>query len=154
MNIQIAAALGIVVVILSLTVGVHHYRSEYVRVSSEYDGYKKVVEAQGKQAIAESKLQETKNETKIELATRSRDDALKQLRIAQAAANAAGRRMPEAPRAPAGSKTVCFDADKYNTAFSKYRERLTGSMEGLRGLAIEGDRAQIDAKSLLEAWPK
>ena len=147
----ISLALGIA---LALALGALHItRADLKAVEAQYDGFKQTVKANGEKAEAEAKLKESQNDQQIDDAITVRDDALAKLRAATQA-NPAGRRLSGSPTAPAGSSQICIDASAYNAAFSRYRERLGGSMEGIRRLVIEGDEAAIDAKALIQAWPK
>ena len=148
------ATVGLAIALLLALGALHIARADLGVVQAKYDGFVQTTEANGRTAVAEAKLKEKTNEEAITTANTGRADALGRLRISEAALSAAGRRLPSSPAAPAGSSQICFESATYNAAFSKYRDRLIASMERLGQLVVEGDEAQIDAKSLLQSWPK
>lgn len=146
------ALLALLLAFAVMAGAIHHYRSELLVVQAQFDAFKQTVEAQGKQAQAEAKLKETINAQAITNATTARDAALDKLRIAQASA---GRRsLPGAIAAPAGSRSVCFDATAYNAAHAEFLKRFAAGISATIGLAVEGDAANIDAQALIQGWPK
>jgi hypothetical protein len=147
-----AIVLGLVgLAFLALLALVHHYRSEYQVEHAQFESYKQLIEARGKQAEAEKLLQEQKDAQRIASAVSSRDDALGRLRIAQA--NARSRTVSSNPTAPTGSSQVCFRSDAYNAAFSNFGAGLNQFLQAASGFAFEGDSANLDAKALIQAWP-
>lgn len=130
---------------------VHHYRSELNVTEAQFGAFKAQVEAVGKQAEAAAKLQEVANAAKISSAMSDRDAALARLRGVQANANRSF--VPNNPAAPAGSRQVCFDSKAYSAAFERFGTGLDASLRRITGVAVEGDVAQLDAVTLLKAWP-
>lgn len=84
-------------------------------------------------------------------ATRQRDAALSGL---QALAASSPSPTPDNPRAPEGSKQVCFESGAYTAAFQRFGTKLAEFLRGAKGLAFEGDVSTLDARALLEAWPR
>ena len=129
----------------------HHEAKD---VKKDLDVLTVKVEANGKIAEANAKLKEAEYDKNLSAATAGRDDALKRLQLAKAEANSAGRRVSSNPAAPAGSSKVCFNSPAYDAAFKRFGERLNTVLQGITGLAYQGDAANIDAKALIDAWPK
>ena len=141
------AIIGLGIALL-VTLGLLHIaRADLGVVQAQHDGFKQTVEAQGKQAQAEAKLKESNNAIQISTAVANRNDALARLRVAQAAASAAASRVPITPAAAKGSDRQCFEPKALSAAVERYRGRVLG-------LVAEGDRAAIDAKTLMDSWPK
>ena len=148
-QIYILLAVGIAfAVLLGL---VHYYRSELKVTEAQFESFKDKTAALGEAAKAAKVLKETQDAKQIADAVVARDDALAKLRQS---AGAGSRRLSSAPAAPAGSNQICFGAAAYTAAFAEFGKSLGRFMAETNGLAIEGDAAQIDAKSLIQAWPK
>ena len=144
------AALGVA---LAVMYGfLHIARADLRTCNAEFTAFKQTVEANGKRAQAEAKLKETQNAQAISGALTERDAALGRLRDSQK--RSASRRVSKAPAAPAGSDQVCIGSAAYNAAFQRFRERLVSNLDGLGALAVEGDEAQLDAQTLIQAWPR
>ena len=144
------AALAIAVAVLYRFL--HIARADLKVCKAGFSEFKSTVEANGKRAQAEAKLKEATNAQAISGALTERDAALVRLRDSQK--RSASRRLSSGPAAPAGSDQICISSTAYNAAFQRFRERLVSSLDGLGSLAVEGDEAQLDAKALIEAWPK
>lgn len=152
-EIKLGIAVILSVLLLGLMFAVHYYKSERDIVQEKFDGYKALIEAKGKQAEAEKLLKEQQDAKKIADAVTGRDDALKRMQLAQAAANARFRTVPRNPTAPTGSSQVCIGASAYNAAFQQFGADLTRFIQEAGGYAFEGDRSNLDAKALIQAWP-
>ena len=146
MGIREYAIIGLGIALLLALGALHIARADLGAVQAQYDGFKQTVEAQGKQAQAEAKLKETQNAQAINVAVTDRDTALSKLRDVQQAYSAS-RRMSLVPAAAQGSSSQCFSPAALTTAVEQYRAAVFG-------LVAEGDRAGIDAKALIQAWPK
>ena len=135
------------VIILGMAGAIHYYKSELQVVTAQYEGFKETVKANGEAAIAKAALKEKEHEITINDALGVRDDALNQLRLAQAAARAAGGRVPLLAAPAQASGTICFDQKALSAAVERYRDRIFD-------LVVQGDEAAIDAQTLINAWPK
>lgn len=143
--------LGIVCAVL---LGVVHYeRSERMVLQAQFDSFKDKTAALGEQQKAANAIKEKADEEKLNAAVASRDDAMRKLQLAQAAASASRRASSQNPAAPAGSRQVCFESAAYTAAFQQFGKQLDGFIQATRGLSVEGDVAAINAKSLIDSWP-
>lgn len=147
--IGLAIALG--VAMLTATIGIHYYRSEYIVAKAEFDAFKSKVSELGEAAKSRNLLQEKYDADRLGRANTERDDALNKLRIAEASARS--RAATNNPRAPAGSSQVCFTASGYDAAFKRFGADLDKFIQDARGIAGEGDRAAIDVTTLIKSWP-
>jgi hypothetical protein len=151
---------GIVFLILSLGAAA---AGLYERHEGRVEGRKEVQDkwdqetAQLKAAAADAKITQLEREkgyvTQVSLAVSARDAALAGLRAAQASA-ASRTASGSNPQAPAGSSYVCYDAPAFNAAFQQFGRQLDGFIQATRGIVAEGDAAAIDARSLIQGWPK
>lgn len=150
----IAAVLGLAIFGAYFT---GHHRG-YVEgeqvVQVKFDKFVNDTTAAGLKAQQDNLDKEKLYATNIANATAGRAYALGELQRLQAAASAGRRASTSNPRAAAGSKQVCIDSAAYNAAFQQFGSKLDGFIQAARGFAIEGDSAQIDAKSVIDAWPK
>jgi len=110
-------------------------------VKAEYAQYQAGVKAQGELAIKANKAKEAQYAKNIKSAVAGRDAALKRLRDSAGSSAA-----PISPKPPAGSDQLCFDPPAFAAAVEAFRS-------GVQGIVTEGDAAQIDAESLVQAWP-
>lgn len=149
--IGLGIALGLA--ILTATVGIHYYRAEYLVVKAECEAFKSKTAALGEAAKTNNLLQEKYDAEKMARVGNERDAAIAKLRVAEAAASARSRASPGNPRAPTGSSQVCFTASSYDAAFKRFGTDLDKFIQDARGIAGEGDRAAIDATTLIKAWP-
>lgn len=143
-------ALGVGAVILVMGLGWKLTASALDRERTAFATFKAQVEANGKIAEAKAKEKEVRDAKQIQVAVAQRDVALGRLRDATSAAS---RRLSDSPAAPAGSQNVYLESAAYTAAFREFREQLERSMAEAIRLAAEGDAAQIDAQTLLNAWP-
>lgn len=123
-------------------------------VQVQFDAYRNEVNAASLSAEKEKTRMEKIYEDRVASADAGRNSALAGLRAAQAAASSGRSASASNPVAPSGSKQVCFDAPAYTAAFQQFGKQLDGFIQGARGLIVEGDSAQIDAQTILNAWPK
>lgn len=123
-------------------------------VQVKFDKFVNDTTAAGLKAQQDNLDKEKTYATNIANATAGRAYALGELQRLQAAASAGRRASTNNPSAAAGSKQVCIDSAAYNAAFQQFGSKLDGFIQAARGLAVEGDSAQIDAKSVIDAWPK
>jgi len=128
--------------LIGLTVALRVQTSRLASVKEEYATFQADVRAKGELAEKERIRKEAEYAKSIKTAVSGRADALKRLRD-----STSSRRASLSPIAPAGSDLLCFSATEFDRAIEHYRGRV-------RGVVTEGDAAQIDAKSLLEAWPR
>ena len=145
------AALVFFAFIGSLLFAVHHYHKKYIEVQAQFDVFTESVKIQGEKALADAKLKEMENATKISDATNARDTALAKLR--DQAAHTPSRKLSRSPTAPTGSSEVCLDSAAYNAALERARGRFQLSLDGAKQLAFECDQAEIDGQALLKSWP-
>jgi len=131
-------------IILILGLLVAYYHGEYVQAEQNLAVFVRTTEAVGKQAAANNRRREDEWKKKATNAWISRDDARRRLRDAE---DSSRSRPPLTPRLAAGAAEICFEPTVFAGAIERFRA-------GVRGLVREGDAAQIDAASLLEAWPR
>ena len=134
-----------VLVIVALLASTAWYRNSAEKTQLKFDAFVSETKALGEQAKAHKIEKEYQDAKQITDAVTSRNAALASLRTAQA--NASRSRVPLAPQATAGSSQICFDPPALSAAVERYRGRV-------RGLVETGDEANIDAKALIQAWPK
>lgn len=153
-------AYGIVLVVLSLLMAGAYFKghhSGYVDGRQEekvlFDAFVNETKAAGLKQQQDNLDKEKSYATNIANAHAGRDAALSELQRVQSAASAGRRASGSNPVAPAGSRQVCIDTSAYNAAFQQFGKQLDGFLQTTRGLAVEGDAAQIDAQSMIRAWP-
>ncbi len=128
--------------ILLLSVGVYVQTKRLGAVKAEYAGFVAKVKAEGELAEAERIRKEAEYAKSIKVAVTGRADALKRLR------DSSGQRQTSlSPATPAGSGLLCFSPAEFDGAVERFRG-------GIRALVTTGDEANIDARALLEAWPR
>lgn len=147
-EITIIAVIGLIVALLSVAVYVQTVRVNSCR--AEFDAFKVKVESKGEAAKEVNKEKEKANEdTRKRVVTRRNAD---RKRLRDTAASGGG--MPVSPATVAADRGVCFDAAGYNAAHERFASGLERLIPQLRGLAIEGDEAGIDARALIDSWPR
>jgi hypothetical protein len=109
------------------------------------DTFKAQVEAVGQQAIARNKEIERGYKQKMDSAVAGRADALKRLQLAQA--RAGGSVLPSNTGAAKDDSRICFDRAKLDGALQRFIGEAAGIAQG-------GDIAVIDARALIQAWPR
>lgn len=109
------------------------------------DAFTAQIEAAGQQAIARNKEIERGYRKKMDAAIAGRADALKRLQLAQASAG--GSVLPSNTGAAKDDSRICFDRAKLDGALQRFIGEAAGIAQG-------GDIAVIDARALIQAWPK
>jgi hypothetical protein len=145
----VVLALGIAVKVQ--TSRLHGAQAHLVSLQADYDLFVAKVKKEGDLALAEAAKKEKGYADQITVATSARDAAL--LKLRQSAANPGRGPLSPSPSPAPGSKQVCLDPTAYAAALAGYRERLATILGRIDQLAPEGDAAQIDAQTLLKAWP-
>jgi hypothetical protein len=147
-------AYGIILVVLALAIAGAYFKghhSGYIEGTQEvqvkFDKFVNDTTAAGLKAKQDAITKEQQDATQIANAVVTRDAALARMRAAEAAASAARSRLPLTPRAAAGSSVLCFEPQAISAAVERYRGRV-------RGLAESGDETTVDAKALIDSWPK
>ena len=142
-----------VIPILALTASTAYYRhsagqehDKRIKIESEYQTFTDKVEAAGRLAEAKKLESEARYAKSINSALGSRDAALRRLRE-QAEANSGRGIVPLTPAPAQGSDRICFSPPEFAAAVAEFRGRI-------QEIARTGEAAQIDAKTLLESWPK
>jgi hypothetical protein len=134
-----------------LYVQAEHYKHEYEAEEAVYAKFVAETKAVGLQAIADNKQKELDNAKRLAAANDARDAATACLRDDKCA----GRRSVSANQpASFGNGQVCADASAVDAAFQRYTDRLNAILPRIDGLATQGTEANIDAASLIQAWPK
>ena len=136
-----ALAAGAVILVMGIALKVQGSRLQSCK--DEYAAFVANVKAQGELAKAQAIKKEAQDAKQIQDAVSQRDLALKRLRQS---ANTPSRNLPLVPAAAKGSDTICFGAKALNAAVERYRGDV-------RQLAESGDEAQLDAVTLIQAWP-
>lgn len=134
----------------------HHqgYLTGKLEVQTKFDAFVNETKAAGLKQQQDNLDKEKTYAAQIATANTGRADALQRLQLAQQAAERAGRRAASNnPAAAAGRSKVCFTAAGYNAAFKQFGADLDRFIQNARGFAVEGDAAQIDATTLIRAWP-
>lgn len=151
---------GIIALVLALAIGgayAYGHHGGYVEgshdVQVKFDAFVNDTKAAGLKAQQDNLDKEKLYATNIANANAGRATALSELQRVQAAASAGRRASSSNPAAPAGSSYVCIESKSYNAAFQQFGKRLDEFLPAVRGLAVEGDKAQIDAQSMIRAWP-
>lgn len=149
---------GIAIALLAIAIfagGAYEHHVGYVagqkNIQTKFDAFVNDTKAAGLQAQKDNLEKERLYATQITTANVERSDALKRLSVTQANSNR--RASADNPSAAAGSKAVCISSDAYNSAFQQFGKQLDGFIQDARKLIGEGDAAQIDAQTLLKAWP-
>lgn len=150
-KLEIYAAIGLMLVLAMLGAYFKGKHDGGQIVQLKFDVFVSEVKAAGAKAEADKAIKEKADAEKITAAVAGRDVALARLRDAQA--SAASRRLPSNPAAPSGSNKVCFSSTAYNAAFKQFGDGLNKFLQSATGFAIEGDTAQLDAQTLVNAWP-
>ena len=143
----VAVAVGVAFVGLSIALKVQSSRLESCK--KEAAAFVAQVEANGKIAEAAAKLKEAQDAKQIKDALTQRDVALAKLR----GHNSSGYRLPTAAIAAGSGSQVCFGADAYHAAMGAFGKSLERFVDDAHGFAEQGDAAQIDAVTLIQAWP-
>ena len=141
---------GIILVIIALAMGAAYYKGHKAgadEVQQKFDLFTAQVKAEGEKAKADALQKEKDYATQITTATDARNAALSRLQLAQAAANSSRNRVSLTPAPAAGSTKICFEPVAFAAAIERYRQRVAG-------VVGTGDSAQIDAQTLIQAWPK
>jgi hypothetical protein len=125
------------------TTAKRHYKAKAEAVQAEFDGFKLKVAALGEAAKADAKRKETENADRIKTAVSERDRAIKRLSDERAGRSV----VPFTPPDPGGGGKVCYDRAAFESALQRFAERTAELID-------EGDRALIDSKALLDAWPR
>ena len=141
-------------IILCLFLWGEWWHHEAKDAKSDLATMKVQVEANGKIAEANAKLKEAEYDKNLSAATAGRDDAYKRVQLAEAAVRAASSRVPYRPITAQASGKQCIDPASIAPAIESFRRTVAESRRQLAGLVAEGDRAQADAKALIDAWPK
>lgn len=136
----------VIYAVIAAVVGGYIWHCE--REKTQFAVFKANVEILGKKAKEDADKKEKADAKKIKDAVSERDAALKRLRERPHRSD-----LSAAPVAPTSSGSVCFPTSAYNAALGRYRERLERGLGGIQSIATEGDAAQIDAQSLIRAWP-
>lgn len=150
LNPKFIGAAVVLLIIIALGISLKVQTARLNACKDAFETFKIQVKTLGEQAERDAKLKEKGYADSIKIAVSSRADALKRLRDLSARSSP----MPNNPTAPAGSDEICISSGAYNAAFQKFGADLAGFIQGTRGLAIQGDEAQIDAKALFDGWPK
>lgn len=130
-------------VVIVLSLATLYYKHAYNASEARYVVFEAKVEALGEAAKVAAKKEELKHEQAISAAVAGRDVARKRLREQIAGSG----RVSLTPQTAPGSDAICFGTAEFAAAVERYRA-------GVRGLVGAGDEAAIDAKTLLEGWPK
>ena len=141
--------IGTVVLVALLGAGLAVQTKRVESCKAEHAAFVAQVKQNGEIAAKAAKLKEAQDAKQIKDAISGRDLALAKLHNT----NPAKRNLSATASAPAGSNEVCLGSAAYNVAMERYRGRLERGMDGITGLAREGDAAQIDAIALIQAWP-
>ena len=139
---------AVIALILALAIGAAYFKGHsagMAEVQQKFDLFTAQVNAAGEKARADALTKERDYAAQITTANAGRNDALNSLR--QATARLAASRVSVVPAAAKGSSSECFDAKALTAAVERYRQRIAD-------LVTEGDRAQIDATSILKSWPQ
>jgi len=121
--------------------------AQRIQIAAEYKAFTAQVDALGKAQEQASKLKDAEHAKTVSVAVSNRADALRLLRDVQNKADARSRDLPIVPAAAVSGGAICYDQKAVAAAIERYRQRIAG-------VVAEGDSAQIDAKSLLDGWPK
>ena len=127
--------------ILLLAFSTWYYKTGMERTQRHYDGYKAEVRILGEIAEKAAKQKEAEYEQKIKLSMSNRLASYKRVRE-----QSRERPVSITPAIAPGSEQICFDPPAFDAAIEQYRERV-------RRLVEQGDEAQIDAETLINAWP-
>lgn len=111
------------------------------------DTFKAQVEAVGQQAIARAKEKELENANRINAAITRRDVELARLRVLVQQTRAGGSVLPSNTGAAKDDNRICFDRTKLDGALQRFIGEAAGIAQG-------GDIAVIDARALIQAWPR
>jgi len=132
-------------------IGIYEHHTGYLEgkqeVQVQYDKFKNDVTTAGIEAEKKRLVKEKNDENKIIAATTARDSALVRLQSIASAARASPSIMSSVPASASPAGKICFDRAGLDAAIQHYRI-------GIQGLVVEGDKAIIDNRSWLAAWPK
>lgn len=139
------AAIGAAVVIVGLG---GYAKLQTARLEASEANVKAFKQA-GEIALQYAKRKDADNANRIKTAITDRDTALARLRK-----SALAIRVPYVPiAAPAGSQ-VCGRASIINDALASFGQAINRRLADAQRDAVEGDAAEVDAKTLVDAWPK
>ena len=145
------AIIGLLLALLVASGLAKYYHGQVSVVQGRFDVFVAQVAAEGEKAKAAELEKEKARETAIKSAVASRNVALAKLRES---ASSPRDPVPAAPAAAPGTDQICFGSAGYTAAFAKFRDVLVASLETARGIALSGDSCQIDARALIEGWPR
>lgn len=128
-----------------LTATTAYYKHEATYNHEQLITYKATVEALGQAQAQASKQKDAEHAKTIANAVTDRDLALKRLRESET--NRRSSYLSVVPAAPAGSGAICFEPAGLNAAIDRFRGDVAG-------IAESGTKAQIDARALIQAWPR
>lgn len=142
------------IVMALLAAAVYHYKHDAKDARNELALFKADIATKAAQAERDAAKKEKADEQKINAAVAGRDAALASLRAAQAQRNSGRGSVPyTALASPAGSQK-CIDPAAATAAVERYRRAVAEGRRRVEEIVGIGDEAQIDAKSLLSAWPQ
>jgi hypothetical protein len=143
----VAGSVAVLAALTGLYFYVHHagYVQGKAEVQATLDKLVDQTMEAGFKATLDNKLKEQANAKTISDALTARNDALNKLRLAKAGPGSG--RLPSVTPAPVGSGNQCYDPSALASAIEKFRA-------GVEILVGEGDSASIDAKALIDSWPK
>lgn len=125
---------GIGLVILALTTWGFAERSGRLSIKAELA----VLQAVHDEVVKDNKRKEVENNERIETAATERESLMRQLHDNQVRLRTLQRTLTAS-----GTGRVCFRSEAFATTLS-----------GITGLLGEGEIGVINAKTLLESWPK
>ena len=128
-----------------LTATTAYYKHEATYNHDQLITYKATVDALGQAQAQASRQKDAEHAKTIANAVTDRDLAIKRLRESETSRRASY--LSVVPDAPASGGGLCFDPSAITAAVERYRQRVAG-------VVAEGDAAQIDARALLQAWPR
>lgn len=139
------AAIGAAVVIVWIG---GYARIQSARLEASEANVKAFKQA-GEIALQYAKRKDDDNANRIKTAITDRDTALARLRKSTLAS-----RVSYVPIAASASSQVCGRASIINGALASFGQAINRRLADAQRDAVEGDAAEVDAKALVDAWPK
>jgi len=128
----------------ALTLSTAYYRSQYQQAERNLEVFQTAVEMVGTQAAKRNKEITDAWKKNAALAWTGRNAALARLRESESAGSS---RVPLSPPTAPGDSAICFEPAQFAAAVERFRSRVSG-------IVAQGEGSAIDARALLEAWPR
>lgn len=142
---------GLLGLLLALLVAgglANHYHNALKMTEAQYEAFQAEVKATGEAAKAKELEKEKIRANAIQKAAFERDTAVADLRrLRDETTRSRSYVVPPSAAAAKDGSRVCFDFKAFDAAIRKFDQDVSG-------IAAAGDEARLNARALIEGWPK